>query len=138
MDTKAAFSTLAADQFGTNRTVDPNATKSERAYALMMHLTTLLSVHTGLVLFVPAIMWAVKRKESPFIDDHGKETVNFHFTLVIYTIIVVLSGFLTCSIGWWILGPALYLYTMVFAVIASIAAHNGEYYRYPACLRFIH
>jgi uncharacterized Tic20 family protein len=125
-----------ADTFQTGssgRLVDPYAGPGERTYALFNHLT-LLTVH-GLFPVVPAlIMWLIKRHESPFLDDHGKEAVNFQLSLVVYglaalALMAVIVG-IPLMVGVYVLG-------MVGMIRGAMAANRGEYYRYPMCLRFI-
>ena len=53
-------------------------TNEQRTYALFMHLGSLFA---GFL--VPLIMWLIKREESPFIDDHGKQLMNWNISLVI-------------------------------------------------------
>lgn len=115
--------------------VDPHAQEWERTYAMFTHLS-LLTVH-ALIPVVPAlVMWLIKRDSSPFVDDHGREAVNFQISLVIYALI---GGLLiaACGIGFLVIGAA-YILGIVGMILASIAANKGEYYRYPACIRFLH
>lgn len=116
---------------------DPTASANDCTYAMLMHLS-LLAVHfTGLIILIPLVMWLVRRHDSKFIDDHGKETVNFHISLTLYGIIMFIGGFLTCGAGWYVGLPAVWVLGIVGMILASIAGNHGEYYRYPACIRFI-
>jgi uncharacterized Tic20 family protein len=36
-------------------------------------------------LLAPLIVWLMKRDESPEIDAHGKEAVNFQISMLIYS-----------------------------------------------------
>ncbi len=108
----------------------------ERTYATFLHLT-LLAVH-AFVPVVPALaMWLIKRERSPFIDDHGREAVNFQISLVIYALAGVVAGFLTCGVGWWVILPATYILGIVGMIRGAMDAHRGLFYRYPMCLRFV-
>ena len=71
---------VAAGQQGAQN--DGMATSDQRTYALIMHLGSLF-----IGFLVPLVMWLVKKDESPFIDDHGKQLMNWHISLVIYFII---------------------------------------------------
>ena len=121
------------------RLVDLTATSAQRNYAVFMHLTLLLAyVFWGISLIAPIIMWQVKRTESNFIDDHGRETVNFHLTLLLYALVGVaffLTGIGACiAIPLWFFAAVLGIVGMI---LAATAAGRGEYYRYPACIRFV-
>jgi uncharacterized Tic20 family protein len=83
------------------------------------------------------IMWLGKRERSRFIDDHGREALNFSISLVIYCGIAFVLGFITCSAGWIILGPVIAILTFVGFISGAKHAARGEFYRYPMCLRFV-
>ena len=86
------------------------------------------------------IMWRVKKDNSVFLDDHGREATNFQLSLILYVMIGVAFGFVTLGVGFILSGPAL-LALIVLKLVGSIrgamAANRGEYYRYPMCIRFI-
>lgn len=110
----------------------PSTTPNERTYAMVIHLL-LLAGHV--VPVVPSlVMWLVKRDQSAFIDDHGKESVNFQISIVLY----MLVGGITAAfcIGIVIICVA-YVLAIVGMIMASVAAHGGRYYRYPMCIRLI-
>jgi uncharacterized protein len=127
------------------RAFDPDATTDERTYALCIHLTLLGHlILTVFVIIVPIVMWLSKKEDSPFIDDHGREVINFQITLIIYSIlfaiifaiIAIPLGLLTFSVG---LALAFFPYILglVGMVQASMAANRGEFYRYPMNIRFL-
>lgn len=123
------------------RAFDPDATSDERSYALFLHLSLLGHlVLTLLVIIVPIVMWISKKDESPFIDDHGREAINFQISLLIYsilfTILAIPIGFLTCGIGF-VLAFFPYILGLVGMIQASMAANRGEFYRYPMNMRFL-
>lgn len=119
--------------------IDEYATEAERTYATFNHLVGLLSMldATFLGLIGAVVMWRIKKDESPFLDDHGKEAVNFNLSMLIYmlagtAIIAVVSlGILVLP---WIV--FLYILRLVATIKGAIAAHRSEYYRYPMCFRF--
>lgn len=117
---------------------DQPVSDSERNWAIAMHLS-LLSVHVVAVLWVvvPIILWLAKRKESAFLDDHGRETVNFHLSLLLYSGLVTVVTIMTCGAGALLFIP-LYALGIAGMIMASVSASKGQYYRYPMCLRMIH
>ena len=129
--------TATPDTTPTGRMVDPHAEEWERTYAMFTHLS-LLTVHM-LVPVIPAVaLWLIKRDKSPFVDDHGREAINFQISLVLYTLIAwPLATLLTCGIGAVLIIP-IYALGIIGMVVAAVAAHKGEYYRYPATIRFLH
>jgi uncharacterized Tic20 family protein len=73
----------------------------------------------------------LKREDHPFIDDQGKEAVNFQLSMTIYTVI------LCCTIIGIVLALALWVTDLVLIIIAASKAGDGEAYRYPLSLRLI-
>lgn len=119
------------------RIVDPLVTHDQRTYTLLMHLSVLgLSMIGPFAILIPIVMWQIKKSESPFIDDHGREAVNFQITLMVYSVVLLLLLVPTLGIafiGIWGL-PVLGLVGMIMAMVA---ANRGEYFRYPMTLRFL-
>jgi uncharacterized Tic20 family protein len=110
-------------------------TNEERQWGLFAHLSALSGfvIPFGSVLG-PLIVWQVKKNEMPFVDDQGKEALNFQITvflaiLVCLVLTVVLIGFL--------LLPLVALTALVFSIIGGIKANEGVAYRYPFALRLI-
>lgn len=103
---------------------------------MMAMLAHLLGIFTG---FVGAlIIWLVKKDTSPFVNDQGKEALNFQITIAIGWVATVVIGFIpfvqliTC-----LLWPALMVVNIVFCIIACMKANKGEAYRYPFAIRLI-
>jgi uncharacterized Tic20 family protein len=119
------------------RVKDAQAQEWERTYAMFNHLS-LLTVHALLPVIPALVMWLIKRDRSPFIDDHGREAVNFQISLVLYALLgVPVVALLTCGVGA-VLWVAVWALGIVGMILGAIAAHKGEYFRYPACIRFLH
>ncbi len=130
--------------------VDPEAREDERTYALFNHLVGLLSLAdmTILGLIGTIVMWRIRAKTSPFLDDHGREAVNFQLSLLIYTIggALVLTIFTAITLGIGIvlalpigaLGVLfLFILRLVGGIRGAMYASRGQFYRYPMCLRLI-
>lgn len=112
---------------------EPNS--EARQWGMFAHLSALagLIIPFGNILG-PLIIWQMKKAEMPFVDDQGKEALNFQITvaiamLVCAVLMIVLIGFL--------LMPVVGIAALVFTIIAGIKANNGEAYRYPFTLRLI-
>ena len=85
-------------------------------------------------IFGPLIVWLLKRNESPEIDAHGKESLNFQLSMLIYNVIAAILIIALIGIPLLIL---LYVLNIVFVIVASIQAGDGKLYRYPVAIRFI-
>jgi uncharacterized Tic20 family protein len=127
---------------------DEAASPDERQYGIAIHLAAGLSALSGgvpvLGLIATLILWRIKAKESPFLDDHGCEAVNFQISLLLYYIVGgIVGGILTAiTLGLFsivmVLGAvALFIVGIVACIRGAIASNRGEFYRYPICVRFL-
>ncbi len=107
-----------------------------RLWSIFCHASALLGVflHFPGHVLGPLIVWLAKRDESPELDAHGKEAVNFQLSMLLYTVIA--GVFCLVLIGF-VLLPLLWVANAVFVIIASIKASDGKLYRYPLTIRFI-
>ena len=107
-----------------------------RTWTTLCHASALLGVfvHFPGHVIPPLIVWLLKRDESPEIDAHGKEALNFQLSMLIYNIVA--GVFCLVLIGFLIL-PVLWVLNALFVIIASIHASDGKLYRYPMTIRFI-
>lgn len=107
----------------------------ERQACVWLHLTTLLILPTAVLHLVAAvILWQVKREGSAFADDHGREVVNFQISLMVYSFVLGVLGFLILPL---IALAAVFIVALISIIRGAVAANRGEVFRYPMCLRFI-
>lgn len=118
-----------------DRLTDSAATPDDRTYVTILHLTALSFIVLGPLSFLPAlVMWVVRKDASPFVDDHGKECVNFQLSFLIWLFLAGL-GTLWCVGLLFLL--ALPVVMAVAIIVNAVRAHHGEYVRYPMTIRFI-
>lgn len=124
-----------SDVFSPPPAPDGEVTAEQRQWGLFAHLSALagLIIPLGNVLG-PLIVWQVKKAEMPFIDDQGKEALNFNITVAIAGLICAL---LTMVLIGFLLLPILGIVWIVFTIIAGIKSNEGVAYRYPFALRLI-
>jgi uncharacterized Tic20 family protein len=103
---------------------------------MLAHLSGLIASFIGFSFVGPLVVWLIKKDESPFVDDQGKEALNFQINLLGHVAILVAIGIATCGIGFLLFIPWA-VYALVMPIIAGVKANNGERYRYPATLRLI-
>ena len=111
--------------------------KDARTWAMLCHLTAFsgfVGVPFGNIL-CPLVCWLVKREEHPFVDDHGKESLNFQISMTIYGIVAAVLCFF--CIGF-VLVIALFIAEIVLVINAAVQANDGQPYSYPYTIRFIH
>lgn len=109
--------------------------KDERTMAMICHLL----VFSGYLipfgnLIGPLVLWLIKKDTMPFVDDQGKEVLNFQITVAI--------ALLACFLTFWLFIPILIFFiilitSVVFTIIGAIKANEGVAYRFPFSLRLI-
>lgn len=119
----------------------------ERKWATFAHLSALLgalltSGWAGSIGFFigPLIIWLMKREAMPFVNDQGKEALNFAITVSIACFVLLLLTILSLGIGLLITVPlfvVIGITALVLIVIAAIKANEGVAYRYPFSLRLV-
>ena len=80
------------------------------------------------------MVWLIKRGDSPEIDAHGKESLNFQISMLIYDAIAAILCIFLIGIPILI---ALWVLNTVLVIIASVKASEGKFYRYPSTIRLI-
>ena len=119
----------------------------QRQWAMFAHLSALVgAILTGAFgggwgCFIgPLVIWLMKKDTMPFVDDQGKEALNFNITVAIAAVALLLLSLVTFGIGliiavplWVVIGIA----WLVFTIIAAIKANEGVRYRYPFTLRLV-
>ena len=112
-----------------------------RNWGMFCHLAALSGLFSGIGFILgPLIVWLVKRNEIPFVDDQGKEAVNFQLTMHLVALVAGLIAICTCGLGlvfaipvWAIVG----ILDIILPIIGAIQASSGQCYRYPLTIRFI-
>lgn len=112
------------------------------------------------------IFWLIKRNESAFVDDQGREAINFQITISILSLIFSILSWIAFSLwtftfwswgnndfdngfgphffrphffsfGWSGLSGILWILNLVFSIIGAVRASKGIAYRYPVSLRIV-
>jgi len=115
-------------------TMEPPS-KDERNWAMFAHLSTFAGhlIPFGHIAG-PLIIWCLKKDEMPFLNDQGKEALNFQITMTLALIVAALSLFILVG---FVLLPVVWLFDVIVTIIAAVKANEGVAYRYPLSLRLI-
>ena len=114
-------------------------------------------------IIVPLILWQTLKDRSSFLDDHGKEAVNFNISFALY-IFILSATFVPFFIGSFFdmfnnvdhvdfgidIGTGIFgffgiaslvsivaLIKIALIILAAIKANKGEMYEYPLTIKFI-
>lgn len=113
--------------------IAPAMTTESKNWAALSHASALVMFLGVPSVLGPLLVWLVKR-DDPFVDDQGKEALNFNISFLIYGIV---SAVLVVALVGLILLPVVFVTWLALVIVASLRAANGERYRYPFTLRFI-
>ena len=115
--------------------IDVNISQEDKTWAIVAHALVLVgsAVAFGQIIG-PLVIWLIKKDESPFVGHHGKESLNFAISLLIYSLICI--PFIFAVVGVFML-IALGIFTLIVTIIAIVKTADGKYYEYPFCIRLI-
>ncbi len=132
--------------------------KTTRTWGMACHLFAIIGfIVPSASVLAPLVVWLVQKAKHPFIDEQGKESVNFQFSMLIYTTsllimfagfglilvqifresyitILVLSLYISISI---VVGVTISIFGLIVTLVAATKAYNGQFYRYPFNLRLL-
>jgi uncharacterized Tic20 family protein len=120
-----------ADSAARAATVDEAA----RTTAVAAQLSTFagLIVPFGSVIG-PLAVWLTRRDRDPFIDQAGREALNFGITIAIYGSLLLVAALLLVGIPLLMVGVVAWV---MLASVAAVKASKGQAYRYPLTLRLV-
>lgn len=107
----------------------PPPTKDETNMAMLTYILAIFTVFIG-----PLIIWLIKKDQSPFLNDQGKEVLNWSITVVLAYIVCIILMFVIIGI---FLMPVLLLCHLIFTIMGAIKSSKGIAYRYPFAIRLL-
>ncbi len=108
----------------------PPPDKDSVTMGMLCHLLGIFTWFIG-----PLIIWLMKKETSPFVDDQGKESLNFEIAFGIVAIVCIPILLIPClGILLWL---AIHVVRLVFCIMATVEANKGIAYRYPVTFRLI-
>jgi uncharacterized Tic20 family protein len=106
-----------------------------RNTAVAAHLSTFagLIVPFGSVIG-PLAVWLTRRHRDPFIDQAGREALNFGISIAIYGSVLLVAALMLVGIPLLVVGVIAWV---VLASLAAVKASHGQAYRYPLTMRLV-
>lgn len=106
----------------------------ERTWAGAAHWSAFVASLVGLTFLGPLVVMVTQGSKSAFVRRHAVEALNFQISLLIYAVIsailvlviIGIFGLIAVGIMW-----------LVFPILGTIKAANGEEYRYPLSIRLV-
>ena len=96
---------------------------------MLCHLLGLFTSFVG-----PLILWLIKKDEDAFVNDQGKEALNFQITIILAMVASAILMVIFIGVFLWL---ATVVCNLIFCILACVAASKGEQYRYPISLRLV-
>ena len=121
---------------GANQATGAGAmNQAVRNTAVAAHLSTFagLIVPFGSVIG-PLAVWLTRRDRDPFIDQAGREALNFGISIAIYGVVAVVAALMLVGIPLLVVGV---IGWVVLTSLAAVKASHGQAYRYPLTMRFV-
>lgn len=103
--------------------------KDDQNLAMLAHLLGIVSGFVGAL-----IIWLIKKDQSAFVDEQGKEALNFQITMMIAFVVSWILMFVLIGM---LLMPLLLVANLVFCILAAVAVSKGEHYKYPVAIRLL-
>lgn len=121
-------------------------TESEKNLAVILHVCVIIAALASSWVsgFAGALValgfYLVFPSQSVFVREHARETFNFNATVCLLAIIGIVATVITFGLGIFIVGPLgliLFIYWVYASVAATIAAKNGEKYKFKFSIPFL-
>lgn len=105
----------------------------DRTLLILSHLWPIIGAITATlpVMWIgPIVVWAVRKEQSPLVDDQGREIINTMLTMLLVSLAIVTVIGIPFVLVWAIVW-------FIACIRGAIAAGHGEYFRYPMTFRFL-
>jgi uncharacterized Tic20 family protein len=103
---------------------------TDKILTILSHLSSFF----GMPLLFPLVVYLAMRGESDYVAANAREALNFHLSLLIYSLCCIPLIFVVIGIPLLIL---MGLVSLIFAIVAAVKAADGGCYRYPLTIRLV-
>ena len=112
-----------------------------RQWAMLCHLSAVLGWLMPLGnLILPVVLWQMRKGRDAFINEQGKESVNFQVSALLAMVVgsacLISSASFLVTIGLLVI-VVVAIAMLVLPIIAGVKANKGHHYRYPFTWRLI-
>lgn len=120
---------MTSDQPPAYVPAQPLSPTDERMWATLIHVGGII---IGFI--SPLLGYLLLKDRSAFVGENAKNALNFQITVAIgyaasAVLMVALIGFVTYPLVW--------IVSIVFSIMAAVAANKGQTFAYPLTIRFI-
>lgn len=111
-----------------------NQTKESFSGESLLHLSLLLGWVVPIPfidILVPIIIWQTTKKQSPQIEPHARNAINWLISSTVYSLVLLIT-----LVGAALL-PVLFALRLAFPIVAAIQASKGKVWKYPLAIDFL-
>jgi hypothetical protein len=119
-------------------------TPDEVTWGGAAHWSSLVSAFVALAFLGPLLVLLVKGNESRYVRAQAAESLNFQLSMLIYgavgAVVAIILTIATFGLAMLLVVPAALAFGawwLVFTILGSVRAANGELYRYPLTIRMV-
>jgi len=106
----------------------PETSRDARNMAMLCHVLGIVGF------FAPLVIWLIEREKHRFVDEHGRDAMNYQISLLLYYLVSSLLAFFLIGIFMlWVLTGA----HVILIVIGAVKARHGKPWHYPIAISFI-
>lgn len=109
----------------------PRPQGNQKIWSILSHLSSFI----GVPFLLPLVVYLAMRDESDYVAGNAREALNFHLSLLIYTVCCIPLIFLF-GLGGLLIG-AMWLASFIFSIVATVKASDGGCYHYPLTIRLV-
>jgi len=109
--------------------------ETERNWAMLCHLSAFAGYFFPFGGIIgPLICWLTRKDESQWVDQNGKQSMNFQLSILMYMVLSIPLIIIIVGIPIIIF---LGFLEVICIIIASVKASKGEEFKYPVTIPFI-
>jgi len=109
--------------------------ETERNWAMLCHLSAFAGYFFPFGGIIgPLICWLTRKDESQWVDQNGKQSMNFQLSILLYMVLSIPLIIIIVGIPIIIF---LGFLEVICIIIASVKASKGEEFKYPVTIPFI-
>jgi len=116
---------------------NPNEENIQRKWMLLLHASPFLGLIIPFAnIIFPLFLWIHKAEDNKIYDEHGRAVINFHCSMMLYSIISLLLFFPLPGYNFFLTG-FIVLFSFIFTVRSIMTALSSQTYKYPFSISFL-
>ena len=121
---------------GDRGPIDDDVTSEDRQWAMGAHLSVLANFVAPILGWIggPLIVFLITKDANPYVKNHAREALNMGISYTIYAMVCAVLAMIVIGIFGLVV---LLIASIVYPILAAVAANAGRTYRYPFIFRLV-